>query len=548
MKIKMYIIVLSVAILHAVNGQSKTIKASDYGFNKNNATFAFQKAMTSSYDTIIIDFQGTPWKVAPSWFTGLKNKTIIFEPGVVLQQKAGLYADKLAMLFRLERCENISIYGYGATFRMNKEELRQYGGEFRISMALYDCTNIKIKGLRVEESGGDGLIISSRTKEGFCKNIIVEDVSFINHFRQGMTIVSLEDGLFRNCIFEGTSGTPPEAGVDLEPDYSSHRLSNITFENCSFTNNGHAGILFALSKTDGSTPPIDMCFYDCYIAKNNKNKNIEERKKDHLAAEINIGMTKNPGNPLLGIIHFERTIIEEFPYMAFITMKTENAFRLSFDNLIVTNRAEESKGHKTPLNIGRYNYRNSNPPAGGIAFNNILIDTPYSDDFLSISGDRLFNWQVQNLSITGIVLSANETDGIKDLNGKLPEYSDIEKGINLEYEKVTNIPATKVEITSKEGRDSKDSPSKNLLIIKRVSENLNFPLAIGLVLSYKGITAKDTKVFKKIVFPSGKNRVTLNIYSIVGNFPQNTGQLKLSIVENESYQLGKNREVIIDSN
>ena len=34
--------------------------------------------------------------------------------------------------------------------------------------------------------------------------------------------------IVEDCTFEGTRGTPPESGIDFEPDYSGDRLANIS--------------------------------------------------------------------------------------------------------------------------------------------------------------------------------------------------------------------------------------------------------------------------------------------------------------------------------
>ena len=328
MSLKKIAFIALALLLHPLAHGSK-IKASEFGFDEHNATRAFQQAINSSYDTIIVDYQqGKPWKVGPSWFRGIRNKVIIFEPGVVLEQKEGLFTDKLAMLFRLENSSSVTILGYGATFKMNKAMLKGHPvwSEFRNSIALYDCKNIVIKGLQVDESGGDGLLISSRNATGFCENILVEDVAFTNHFRQGMSIISLKDGIFRNCTFSGTSGTYPESGADLEPNYATQHLSNILFENCSFTDNGHAGILLALTKAHGDSPPIEVCFTDSYVARNNRNKSAENNSS-YWGTEIQISMTQQPDHPLQGTVKFERTLIEDFPFAAFVTKKRKMPLR-----------------------------------------------------------------------------------------------------------------------------------------------------------------------------------------------------------------------------
>jgi hypothetical protein len=51
-----------------------------------------------------------------------------------------------------------------------------------------------------------------------------------------------ENMTVENSMFSNTAGTPPAAGVDLEPDHPTYRFINISFVNCSFVNNQGGGI------------------------------------------------------------------------------------------------------------------------------------------------------------------------------------------------------------------------------------------------------------------------------------------------------------------
>ena len=39
-----------------------------------------------------------------------------------------------------------------------------------------------------------------------------------------MSVISAENMLVEDTVFERTRGTPPESGVDFEPDYGGDRL------------------------------------------------------------------------------------------------------------------------------------------------------------------------------------------------------------------------------------------------------------------------------------------------------------------------------------
>ena len=145
-------------ILSRVSASS--VLASTYGFNSINATTAFQAAILSAYDTVIVDLQPTDWNVNPNSFYNVNNKVIIFQPNVKLNAISGAFNATNACLLRLTNCTNIQLIGYGAEFKMNKAEYALLNNsEYRMSISLWSCQNVTIKGMTLNESGGDGVYI-----------------------------------------------------------------------------------------------------------------------------------------------------------------------------------------------------------------------------------------------------------------------------------------------------------------------------------------------------------------------------------------------------
>lgn len=98
----------------------------------------------------------------------------------------------------------------------------------------------------IRDSGGDGIYIAGKGEGTFSENIYLENIKSINNKRQGMSIISAHNVFVKNCEFTETNGTLPEAGLDIEPNTPKDRIVKINFENCSFTNNNHSGILLSL--------------------------------------------------------------------------------------------------------------------------------------------------------------------------------------------------------------------------------------------------------------------------------------------------------------
>src|SRR5690606_3990603 len=98
----------------------------------------------------------------------------------------------------------------------------------------------------VKETGGDGLYLGAGTN-GYNENVLVEDMVFDSNYRLGMAVISAQNLTIRRSRFINTKGTPPNGGLDFEPNYLGQRLVNCVVEDSSFTGNiSGAGIEFYL--------------------------------------------------------------------------------------------------------------------------------------------------------------------------------------------------------------------------------------------------------------------------------------------------------------
>lgn len=356
---------------------AQRIEASKFGYNPNDATECLLKAFSSKYDTIVITKQIADWKVAPLSVKNISNKTIIFKKGVVLVALPGKFGDENACLLELDNARDISVLGYGATFKMNKKEYLD--GEWRHALSLMQCENITIKGLVIRDSGGDGVYIAGRDKGTFSENIHIEDIRSINNKRQGMSIISAQNVLVRNCEFTETGGTLPEAGLDIEPNNSKDRIVNINFEQCSFTNNNHSGILVALGKLDAGSLPVTISFTDCYLS----NNHVQSNK--YPSAEININANKN--NPVGGSVLFEDCLIENSNWRMLYSRKRSDAFTVTFKNCAAINICKNKK--YPPIGFEVPDYRTIFSSLGGFTFNNLYIQYSNTNPIIEIRGSRL---------------------------------------------------------------------------------------------------------------------------------------------------------------
>lgn len=250
------------------SGALKTAHASWWGFDKDDATQALQNAIDSGVPQLIVGNMGSDWIINKP-IRLVSNQQIIFEDGVVVQAKKGMFKDKKVSLFEAEAIHDFALIGQGnVTFRMHRADYdnrRLYEkSEWRHGISLRDCSNVVVRGLTVVETGGDGLYLGASAK-GFNKNVLVENCTFDRNYRQGISVISAEDVMVRNCKLNNTAGTAPQAGIDFEPNGSSQRIVNFVLENCEFVGNTGNGVVFAIRELE---EPVSVTLDKCTVSGN----------------------------------------------------------------------------------------------------------------------------------------------------------------------------------------------------------------------------------------------------------------------------------------
>ena len=120
----------------------------------------------------------------------------------------------------------------------------------------------------MRSSGGDGIYIGRSQESGsafYCENIYIKDITLEDHHRQGISIISAQDLLIENVTITGTAGTPPQAGIDFEPNNRKERLIRCLIKNCTIESNRGPGILFYLGTLDADSEPISVRVEDSRI-------------------------------------------------------------------------------------------------------------------------------------------------------------------------------------------------------------------------------------------------------------------------------------------
>ena len=151
-------VALTSLLCHA---QNNAVKASDFGFNAQNATGCLQKAINSGAKKVIVDNTGKPWIIAPVKLRS--DLELIFADGVHVKALKGSYKSKIDCMFYGINVENVTMQGEGKNLlEMLKPDYQKQPdylfSEWRHCISFRGSSNIVIRNLTLKSSGGDGII------------------------------------------------------------------------------------------------------------------------------------------------------------------------------------------------------------------------------------------------------------------------------------------------------------------------------------------------------------------------------------------------------
>jgi hypothetical protein len=264
------------AIEEVKQGKRKVAYASWWGFDPEDATEALQAAIDSGAPKVVVENMGRPWIVSRT-INLRSNQEIVFEKGVVVEAKKGAFLGKGDCLFLAALQRNITIIGYGAVLRMRKLDYTQppyEKAEWRHALSIRSCENVRVFGLTLASSGGDGIYLGVAKRGVPNSKIHIKDVVCVDNYRQGISVISAENVLMENVVMRDTSGTPPMAGIDFEPNDPTEVLSNIVMRNCVVQNNSGDGFAFYLHNLNSASRPISIRLEGCRSIGNRRSVSI----------------------------------------------------------------------------------------------------------------------------------------------------------------------------------------------------------------------------------------------------------------------------------
>jgi len=326
-------------IAQVKNGTLKEARAIWWGFDKEDATKCLQEAINSGVKKLWVDNVGYDWIVGPIKVSS--NLEIIFADGVVVRAKAGEFKNRSDCLFDISDRTNVTLRGKGKVrFVMNKDDYQNpelyTKGEHRHTINIYNSRNVLVQNLQLESSGGDGVYVGSGGQGEGSRNITLDRLICLNHYRQGISVTGVENLLIKNCQFNETSGTAPQCGIDYEPNYPEFSLVNCVAVNCEFNRNAEAGINLSLNKLDATSRPVSISFRNCRVTGNKIGIRI---------------ISTGSGTPVgSGKIEFVNCMIADNQYSVAISEHRVKNLSLIFKNTVIDNR--KAKGEAMRISSG----------------------------------------------------------------------------------------------------------------------------------------------------------------------------------------------------
>ena len=238
------------------------------GDGVSDDTEAIQRAIdaVSAVGGGIVDIPAGNYMINTLYQTGnsYEKAGLVLKSNIIVRIASGatLYAipngEKSYQMFSITHVDNVHIIGG----RLIGDRDNHIGnlGQTGYGVRITDSTNVVIEDLYAGEFWGDGVFLGENSK-----NITIYRVVCDHNRRQGMSIVGGQNVKILESEFKRSDGTPPKAGIDIEPEGDYPIAKDIEVRGCLFEGNATG---FVVSNQYANSVAANITFADNTVRDN----------------------------------------------------------------------------------------------------------------------------------------------------------------------------------------------------------------------------------------------------------------------------------------
>ncbi|MBN2354219.1 MAG: right-handed parallel beta-helix repeat-containing protein [Spirochaetales bacterium] len=247
-------------------GVSEAVSAAWWGFDPADATSILQRALDSGAATVLVPRMDSPWQCDDIHVRS--NTVLIMQEGAVLLAKKGGFRKRTQSLLNIVDVDDVTVSGYGAVIRMRQSDYLRppyEKAEWRHTIRICGGNKITLAGLTTELSGGDGVYLGRGGTRITNTGIVLKDLILRDHYRQSISVITARGLTIENAEMSGTSGTPPGAGIDFEPNLADEPVVDCVLTRCLIHNNSGAGFQCYFANHNAASEPFDVTLDGCLV-------------------------------------------------------------------------------------------------------------------------------------------------------------------------------------------------------------------------------------------------------------------------------------------
>lgn len=194
-----------------------------------------KNVLFSNGATYSVTITGSEDSYNPSGILIQDNQIIDLNGATIQEVSSGGSNGKL---FLLENIENAVIKNGTLIGDMDTPTTEYWAG-----INVLSSNNIVLENLIIKDFHGDGITLSEySTSEIPTENVVIRNCFIDGSYRNGISLIAVNNVDIGGCIISNTSGTSPQSGIDIEPNRAYQTCNEIFIHDCFFEQNASSGI------------------------------------------------------------------------------------------------------------------------------------------------------------------------------------------------------------------------------------------------------------------------------------------------------------------